>query len=436
MRQLPDLEWPGLRARALHVLEREDLKLRLRLAAAALVLIATPFAAPFAESPSADPALANRGKYLATAGNCISCHSKPGGMPFAGGLPFKTPFGTVYSTNITPDARAGIGHWTEDQFRRALREGIRPNGEHLYPVFPYTAFTKIPDGDVSAIFAYLKTVPPARYRPPGNELSFPYSQRGLMTIWNKLYFDATRFAPDATKSPDWNRGAYLIEALGHCGACHSPRNFLGAERTGLAFTGGRYFDKVPSGGIRPWSAVNLSQTKSGLASWSRDDIVAYLKTGVNLYATSFGPMNEVIMNSTRHLSDADLRAMAVYIKSLPAPVEGIAPKPAAAVSSEGAGLYEIHCATCHLPSGKGAPETGPALAGNPVVQTADPASLINVILFGPQLPNPPPPVQRQHMEGYEGKLGDGEIAALAGFIRTAWGNRGGSVSPDQVAAQR
>jgi mono/diheme cytochrome c family protein len=412
------------------------LKLRLRLAAAALVLLATPFAAAFAESPSADPALANQGKYLAAVANCFSCHSKPGGLPFAGGLPFKTPFGTVYSTNITPDTRTGIGHWTEDQFRRALREGIRPNGEHLYPVFPYTAFTKIPDGDVSAIFAYLKTVPPASYRAPGNDLSFPFSQRGLMAIWNKLFFAAGRFAPDATKSPEWNRGAYLIEALGHCGACHSPRNLLGAERASLAFTGGRYFDTVPSGEIRPWSAVNLTQAKSGLASWSLGDIAAYLKTGLNPYATSFGPMNEVIVNSTRHLTDADLRAVAVYIKSLPAQDEATASQLAAAVSGEGAALYEIHCATCHLPSGKGAPETGPALAGNPVVQAADPASLINVILFGPQLPNPPPPVQRQHMEGYEGKLSDGEIAALAGFIRTAWGNRGGGLSAEQVAAQR
>jgi mono/diheme cytochrome c family protein len=404
--------------------------------AAAFVLIATHFQASLAQSSSADPALANRGKYLATAANCISCHSKPGGRPFAGGLPFKTPFGTVYSTNITPDARTGIGRWTEDQFRRALREGIRPNGEHLYPAFPYTAFTQVPDEDLHAIFAYLKTVPPTSDRAPGDDLSFPFNQRRLMAIWNELFFAAARFAPDATHSPEWNRGAYLIEALGHCGACHSPRNILGAERAGLAFTGGRYFDKVPSGEIRPWSAVNLTQAKSGLASWSLGDIAAYLKTGLNAYATSFGPMNEVIVNSTRHLTDADLRAMAVYIKSLPAQNEGTPSKLTAAASSEGAALYEIHCATCHLPSGKGAPETGPALAGNPVVQADDPASLINVILFGPQLPTPPPPIQRQHMEAYEDKLSDGEIAALAGYLRTTWENRGGSVSAQQVAAQR
>lgn len=409
----------------------------LRIAVAALVLIATSvLPGSFSEASSAAASLTNRGEYLVIAGNCISCHSKPGGKPFAGGVAFTTPFGTVYSTNITPDANTGIGRWTEEQFGRALREGIRPNGDHLYPVFPYTAFTKLSDEDVSAIFAYFQTVPPVRYSAPDNELSFPFSWRGLLVVWNKLFFDAGRYAPDTTKSPEWNRGAFLVEALGHCGACHSPRNFLGAERASLALTGGRYLDKVPSGAVRPWSAVNLTQAKSGLAAWSPDDITAYLKTGLNSYATSFGPMNEVIMNSTRHLTDADVRAMAVYLKSIPAQEPEAPSVLADAQRSEGAALYEIHCATCHLPTGLGAPETGPALSGNPVVQAADPASLINVILFGPQLPNPPPPLQRQHMEGYEAKLGDEEVAALASFMRSAWGNRAGIVSTDQVAAQR
>ena len=348
----------------------------------------------------------------------------------------KRQFGTIYSTNITPDSETGIGRWTEDQFRRAMREGISADGRHLYPAFPYTAFAKLNDSDVNALFAYLKTLSPVRYRAPENDMSFPFSQRWLMGIWKALYFDDERYAPVAAKSAEWNRGAYLVEALGHCGACHSPRNFLGAEQASAAFTGGTYLDKVPGGQIRSWSAVNLTSAPSGLGPWAEEDVVAYLKTGLNSFATAFGPMNEVIMNSSRHLSDADLRAIAVYLKSLPPQEQEGGPEPDDEVLREGEGLYGIHCATCHLPTGKGAIDTGPAMVGNPVVQAADPASLINSILYGPELPDPPPPAQRPHMEAYDGKLSDEEIAALATYMRGSWGNRGGAVTPDQVAEQR
>jgi mono/diheme cytochrome c family protein len=250
-----------------------------------------------------------------------------------------------------------------------------------------------------------------------------------------LFFTDSRFATDSGKSAEWNRGAYLVEALGHCGACHSPRNFLGAERTNGALTGGTYLDTIPGGRIRPWSAVNLTPAPSGLGSWSVDDIKAYLKAGSNAYATSFGPMNDVITNSTRHFADADLHAVAAYLKGL-SPQEHDAGRNADDdVLREGEALYSIHCATCHLPTGKGAIETGPSLVGNPVVQASDAASLINVILFGPELPESPP-VQRTRMEPYDGKLSDAEIAALANFLRSAWGHRSGAVSADQVAEQR
>jgi mono/diheme cytochrome c family protein len=419
---------------ALHVVERERVKLlAVGLVAAVMLFVA---ARSRAETSKDDVALVKRGEYLARAANCFSCHTKPGESPFTGGVPLHTPFGTVYSTNITPDTETGIGHWTEPQFLQAMREGIRPNGEHLYPAFPYTAFTKLADADIAALFAYLKTVPSVRSRAVENKLSFPFSYRALMVLWKALFFENTRFALTPGKSAEWNRGAYLVEALGHCGACHTPRNLLGAERAPLALTGGTFLDKVPGGQIRPWSAVNLTQAASGLASWSVDDIVAYLKTGVNPFATVFGPMNDVFMNSTRHVSDSDARAIAIYLKSLSPHEPDVGSAMDIELSMSGESLYANHCGTCHLPTGKGAVETGPALRGNPVVQSADPTSLINVILFGPELSDPPPPVQRPHMEPYDSKLSDEEIAALANYLRSAWGNVGGEVSAKQVAAQR
>lgn len=404
----------------------------------ATVMAAIPVAPISAVSAdeSTRSSLLEQGKYLATAGNCVSCHTKPGGAPFAGGVSFHTRFGTLYSTNITPDSTTGIGAWTPAQFRRAMREGISANGEHLYPAFPYTSFTKLSDADVDAIFAYLKTLPAVSATAPANDMVFPFGQRRLLGLWKSLYFDAGRFTANSNHSAAWNRGAYLVEGLGHCGACHSPRNFLGAERADSALAGGTYLDKVPGGEIRAWSAVNLTPASSGLKTWSVDDTLAYLKTGLNAHASTFGPMSEVVMRSTRHLSDADARSIAVYLASLPPIEHAAAAESDTEVLREGRGLYTIHCGTCHLPTGKGAIATGPPVAGNPVVQAADPASLINLILHGPELPDPLPPVQWMHMEAYGSLLSDEEIAALATFLRSAWGNRGGAVSVDQVAEQR
>lgn len=383
-----------------------------------------------------DPVV-ERGRYLAHAGNCMTCHTKPGGEPFAGGVAFETPFGTIYSTNITPDPETGIGKWTSDQFLQALRKGVRPNGAHLYPVFPYTAFTKITDEDATALFAYLKSVPAVRAESSPNELSFPFNQRWLMGIWKMLFFEEGRFEPDAARSAEWNRGAYLVEALGHCSACHSPRNFLGAERSDLAMTGGEHLDRVPGGAIRPWSAPNLTSAPSGLAGWSVDEIASYLKTGVNSYASTYGPMNKVIMNGTRHLSDADVRAMAVYLKSLPAKESGRRSGVDAEALRAGEALYDVHCGTCHLPTGLGAPDSAPRLAGSPVVQASNPASLINVILYGAELSDPPPLTNyRERMKAFADELSDEEIAVLATYVRNAWGNAGSDVTAKQVARQR
>ena len=412
--------------------------MRYRSWVAVLVLAAqAALGAHAASATETQDALIARGKYLAVAGNCGACHTAPDGQAFSGGLEFDTPFGKIYSTNITPDAETGIGKWSLAQFQQALREGVRPDGEHLYPVFPYTSFTKIADADAAALFAYLKSLPAVSARAPENDLSFPYSQRWLMSLWNKMYFTAGAYKTDAKQSADWNRGAYLVEALGHCSACHSPRNSLGAEQTDDAFTGGVYNDKVPGGAVRQWSAPNLTSAPNGLGAWSAAELTAYLKTGRNASTISFGPMNDVIVNSTSRLTDGDLNAMATYLK-------GLAPKPgdlaAAASATElqaGATLYDVHCGTCHLPTGLGSADTGPKLAGSLVVQAGDPSSLINVILYGPQLPEPAPDVGHwQPMEAYGDKLTDEEIAQLASYVRSTWNNKGGAVTAKQVAKQR
>jgi mono/diheme cytochrome c family protein len=406
------------------------------LASFALIALA-PVAA--ATASSVDPQIVERGRYIAVAGNCASCHTAKGGAALAGGLAFNTPFGVVYSTNITPDKATGIGNWTAEQFVKSLREGVRPDGEHLYPVFPYTSFTKITDEDANALYAYLMSVPAVQAEPQQNQMKFPFNQRFLLSAWKSLYLDAGPYQPDSSKSAEWNRGAYLVEGLGHCSACHSPRNFMGAEKSDAKLTGGEYTDVVPSGELRAWSTPNLTPAKNGLGSWSADELAAYLKTGRSSFAETFGPMNEVIVNSTSHLTDADVHAMATYLTSLP-------PNPGetkAAASEQtlqaGSTLYDVHCGTCHLPTGLGSQteDSGARLAGSPVVQASNPAALVNVILYGPQLPDPPLlPNRWKRMEAFGDKLTDEEIAALASFLRNAWGNTGGEVTVEDVAKQR
>jgi mono/diheme cytochrome c family protein len=404
---------------------------------ATVFLFAQSVCAAASDSGSVTVSPAERGKYLATAGNCTACHTTSGGALLAGGVAFKTPFGTIYSTNITPDPQTGIGKWTEKQFVQALCEGVRADGAHLYPVFPYTSFTKITDGDATALYLYLRSVPPVSAETPENDMSFPYNQRWLMSLWKALYFEEGTYKPDASKSAEWNRGAYLVEGLGHCSACHSPRNFLGAEDANLALTGGVYTDKVATDALREWSAPNLTSAANGLGTWSVADLAAYLKTGKNAHAVTFGPMNEVILNSTQHLTDADVRAMATYLKSLPAKEGDVGTQAQDDVLSAGSTLYDVHCGTCHQPTGLGAEDSGPRLAGSLIVQAPDPASLINVIIYGPQLPERAPPTDHwQPMEAYGEKLSDEEIAALASYVRSAWHNKAGAVTAAQVGKQR
>lgn len=402
-----------------------------------LCLFAALFTSP---GVIAAPVELDRGEYLATAGNCVSCHTRDGGQAFAGGLAFETEFGTIYSTNITPEPTTGIGQWSLEEFSTAMRQGKRPDGEHLYPVFPYTSFTKISDADIAALYAYFQSLKPVTYSPPENELGFPYNQRWALGLWKAMFFEAGEFAEQPGQSAQWNRGAYLVQGLGHCGECHTPRNFLGAPATELAMTGSRYPDRI-EGKLSMWSASNLTSAPSGLAMWSEQEIAEYLKLGYSHRAGVFGPMNAVVVNSTRHLESDDVAAIATYLKTLPANAQPAGAAADAAVLRAGSIQYDIHCGTCHLPTGEGSAETGPPVLGSPIVLDTDPASLINITLYGAQLPPVAPSRQWQargwkRMESYASKLSDEQTAALLSYMRSAWGHKAGAVTPEQVAAQR
>jgi mono/diheme cytochrome c family protein len=384
-------------------------------------------------TPNSADAEISRGKYLADAGNCISCHTQPGAMPFTGGVRFETPFGTLFSSNITPDPLTGIGAWKADDLRRAMHEGVAVGGHRLFPAFPYPSFTKVTDADIDAIYAYMRSVKAVSYTPPSS--SFVFSQRWGMASWNALFFSEGRFKPDAMQSAEWNRGAYLVEGLGHCGACHTPRNLLMAEKSDKGYSGGSLQDEVVPGKSRRWSAVNLTSAKSGLNAWSVNDLAKYLQTGFSARGGTFGPMNAVIVNSTKKLTAEDVRAMAVYLKSLPAQEannDGVTPEQVSA----GAAIYKDRCEKCHATSGRGGMFSGPPLAGSAVVQAEDPASLINVILYGPETPVDVVFGSWERMQPYMNVLNDSEVAAVSNYIRGSWGNRAAAVKAAEVAQQR
>ncbi|EAQ97793.1 cytochrome c [Congregibacter litoralis] len=393
---------------------------------------------PLAAETMSEAELVERGAYLALAGNCASCHTAAGGEYMAGGLAFETPFGTIYSTNITPDEATGIGAWSDWDLLNSMRHGMRANGDHLYPVFPYTAFTQVSNDDAAALYAYLQSIPAVARENTVNEVSFPFNQRPLMAIWKLLFFTPGAYEVDEGKSDEWNRGAYLVEALAHCSACHTPRNILGAEKASAHMAGGEYFDRVMPDVYKPWSAPNLTASSRGLGAWTTEDLSAYLQTARNDFLESFGPMNEVILHSTRHLTAEDVNAMAVYLKSLPGVEPSPVSEPDTVVMGRGRTIYNLHCGTCHLPTGEGDPEMAPRLnRGSLVVQAENPASMINAILYSPEAPRADLPEKwREPMEEFQYILDDEELAAVATFIRHSWDNRAGPVTPEQVARQR
>lgn len=371
--------------------------------------IATGAAGAQVSAPGAD--VVARGAYLARAGDCVSCHTASGGAAFAGGYRLDTPFGYLLSPNITPDVATGIGRWSADDFYRSLHQGVNQRGQDMYPAMPFDFYTRLTREDSDAIFAYLRTLAPVDHRVVVNHLRFPFNQRWSMMAWRELYFTAGTYRPDPTKPASWNRGAYLVEGLGHCSACHSPRNALGGIERDKAYAGAT---------VDGWFALNLtSELHTGLGSWTAAQIATYLKTGAAPgKTTALGPMDLVVKNSTSHMSDADLAAMAEYLKDLPANSTLRQGKPAPDPNrAAGAALYLDHCAGCHQAGGRGIPGVFPPLAGNGVVVAPDPANILKVVLNGV-----PPQGRYIPMPGFAQQLDDQQIADMANYVRTSWGN--------------
>jgi mono/diheme cytochrome c family protein len=369
--------------------------------------------------------IVKRGEYLARAGDCISCHTKPGGEPYAGGFRVKTPFGDLLAPNITPDPATGIGSWSADDFYRALHDGVGRRVGDLYPAMPYTFYTKVTRADSDAIHAYLRSLKPVVNAVDVNQLRWPFDMRWTMMGWRELFFDEGEFKPDPSKSADWNRGAYLVEGLGHCSACHSPRNVLGAIEKDRAFTGAT---------IDGWFALNLTGNyRTGLGDWTIDQIVAYLKTGAaKRKSTALGDMAEVVHNSLGHLTEADLRAMATYLKAIPADTSRLGGGARERVPPQAATLYLSHCGGCHQAKGAGLPGIFPPLAGNGVVKAPDPANILMVMLRGV-----PPRGGYVPMPSFAAMLSDQQMADIANYIRTSWGNgAAANVTPQTVGALR
>jgi mono/diheme cytochrome c family protein len=410
-----------------------------------------------ATTPS-DAAQISRGAYLAKAADCAGCHTaapkvmRPGAAPmlapaFAGGLGMASPFGTIYSSNITPDPNAGIGRYSYDDFARALREGVAPGGKRLYPAMPYPSFAKISDDDMHALYAYfMHGVPPVAAVAPETRLPFPFSQRWALMFWDWAFVPAGQFKPEPGRDSQWNRGAYLVQSLGHCGACHTPRGPAYEER-GYTESSTVYL----TGGTNDhWFAPNLTADPgSGLGRLSAADIAAFLKLGHGGGLVTFGSMVQVVEDSTQYMNDADLAAIAAYLKSLPprqrsglfngssraAQQSALALK-TGDVERPGAGIYATYCARCHQADGRGVAQKYPRLAGNPAVLAASTTSLVRLLVEGGGSPHTVEGPDPRKMPAFVGKLDDAEMAHVLTFIRNAWGNAAAPVTTRDVSSVR
>jgi mono/diheme cytochrome c family protein len=399
-------------------------------AALAVLMLAFGAGAAHGATDPQDFAQIARGRYLVIVGDCAACHTNAGGPPYAGGRPIETPFGTVVAPNITPDAATGIGAWSDDAFVSAVKDGIGRDGTHLYPAMPYPYFTRATGQDVLDIRAFLNTVPAVRNAVRANQLPFPFDIRAGMIAWNALFFRRGTFAPDPGKSAEWNRGAYLAEGLMHCGACHTPKNLAGGDKASEAGQGYA---------LQGWFAPDITNAAGrGLGAWSVEDIVAYLKTGHNRTAAATGPMADEVADSSSKMSDADLHAVAVYLKDQPAPHEAT-PQPLASsdpAMTAGAAVYRDECSACHAPQGSGVAGLFPGLAGAPAVQSRDPTSLLRVVLAGARSAATDPAPTGPAMPAFGWLLDDREIAAVLTYVRNSWGNAASAVSSGEVAKRR
>lgn len=388
--------------------------------------------------PPADPAAQLvQGEYLARVGNCMSCHTARGGESYAGGRAVPTPFGNIYTSNLTPDAETGIGKWSNADFWRAMHDGKSKDGSLLYPAFPYTNYTKVTRADSDAIFAYLQTVPTVQQENRKPELRFPYDNRALLYAWRALYFRPGQYVNDDKQSVEWNRGAYLAQGLGHCSACHSPRDSLGGTNLSAELGGGM----IP---VLNWYAPPLNGDKeNGLGNWETEHLAAFMKTGVAPMRSASGPMAEVVAGSLQHMKNDDINAMAAYLKSLPQqtavatlPVESIPAEAKQSMIAAGAKLYENQCASCHLASGKGAASIYPALADNHAVTAPIATNVIRMVLHGGYAPSTGGNPRPYGMPPFGQSMTDEEVATVITYIRNSWGNESSAISPLEVNQYR
>jgi len=406
---------------------------------AVLLACIVPAQAADAPKPADQAQLLARGEYLARAGDCIACHTIPAGKLFGGGRPMETPFGTIYSPNISSDKETGIGAWTADEFYRTMHDGRSRDGQFIYPAMPFGSYTKVTRADSDAIYAYLLSVPPVHQPNRAHELRFPFNQRQLLLGWRTLFFREGEYQPDPAQSVEWNRGAYLVEGLGHCTMCHTQINALGGNSRSKAYQGGL----IP---LQQWYAPSLtSNREAGLGDWSLTEIADLLQAGVSHRGAVYGPMAEVVYDSFQYLNDQDVRAVAVYLKSLPGRSGGevdSAPPPATVAEETrrlaplGRKIYDAQCAICHAADGRGKPPHFPPLAGNQSIQMTSSVNPIRMVLNGGYAPgtrrNPMP----YGMPPFAQLLSDEEVAAVVTFVRTTWGNHGKPVSAKDVNALR
>ena len=390
---------------------------------------------PAAQPPSFAREQVVKGAELAHLGNCLGCHTAEGGKPYAGGTPIKTPFGTIYGTNITPDAETGIGRWPLEAFTRAMREGIDREGRHLYPTFPYDHFTNVSDEDDRALYAYLMTREPVHAPARANRLSFPFDQRVVVAGWKLLFLHRDTYKPDPAKSAEWNRGAYLVEGLAHCGACHTPRNVLGAERATATFAGGD---------VDNWKAYAINAQSPSPVPWDADALYAYLREGFHPdHGTARGPMAEVVSNLSS-VSAGDVRAISIYVADVfgaPSPdrkrqgeaalAQAKSGAAAPAKDLPGAAIYAAACAGCHE-SDRPAPYGGIHLGLSTTISGPDPRNLANIVLAGVR------PVEGERspiMPGFAASMSDAQIAALLNYLRSRFSSQPAWSDVENIVAE-
>lgn len=372
-----------------------------------------------------------KGRYLAVVGDCTACHTTDAAKPFAGGFRIDTPFGALLGANITPDVETGIGNWTFDDFQRAMSEGIGHGGKRLYGAMPFTAYTKMSREDNQALWAYLQTLQPIHHPVETNQLSFPFNMRFSLMFWNWINFDKGEFKPDAAKSAQWNRGAYLVAGPGHCGTCHTPKNLLGGDKNSHFLQGNN---------LGMWWAPDITANEhTGIGQWTEQDLVDYLRTGVNRYDIASGPMAEEVEHSSQHWNDDDLKAVAVYLKDSGHSTDSKVPVALSADDKRmvaGKAIYFDRCSACHNSAGTGEKNIFPRLADNPLIRAPDATSLMTVVLAGSRAGATNTHPTAPAMPSFAWNLDDDQVANVLTYIRNSWGNAAEPVSAADVKDQR